>query len=88
MLTFEDVIFGEFLERNAKFDAQSSQFWRMSRAKRRVHTPKREKCRTVEKRDPPQGGGCCSVLLPRAQSHRIEFIYELIQQNKFCFPHS
>ena len=57
MLTFKDVILGERLERDGEFDTRSGQCWRMSLAKRRVHPPKHEKCHTVEKRDPPKGGG-------------------------------
>ena len=65
MLTFEDVIFGERLERNPKFDAQSGQFWRMSLAKRRVHTPKHEQYHTVEKRDPPNKRGGVTLRGPK-----------------------
>ena len=75
ILTFKDIILGEFLERDAEFDTRSGQFWRMSQAKRRVHTPKREKCRTVEKRDPPQGGyplrAKQEVIIERFRSLRV-----------------
>ena len=47
-LTFNDIMFDECLERNAEFNTRSGQFRRMSLAKRRVQTPKREKCSIVK----------------------------------------